>query len=111
MVILNKQKFAESDEEYINAESTTETCNGYAKRLKRQIKLFNRQKELVGVITKFGVLACASKLANGKYWYSYATIKEVGEYEKYSEMKEEIDTLALSKTTPGKFLEYVYQFK
>ena len=111
MITINGKNFAEEEKEFLNSLETTKACIGYAKRYKRQIKLFNDQNNLIGVITKYGVLACATKQADGRYRYSYATIKEVGEHKNYSEMRDEIDNLALNKTSTGNFLEYIYQYK
>ena len=93
MIVLNKKKFVKNDSELIETlfQKTGGTGVGYYKVLKYKIKLYNIQKELIGVITKNGVLAKASKI-NGRYWYSYGTIKEVGEYDKYRNMITDINT-------------------
>ena len=81
MIILNDKKFARDDNEFTSSLfASGGTCVGYYKRLQNKIKLFDMQKELIGVITKSGVLAKASKLANGKYWYSYGDIDIIGDY-------------------------------
>jgi hypothetical protein len=82
MIILNGKKFAETEQEF--TESLFEpdgTCVGYAKRNKSSVTLKNPQKEKVGVINKWGVLCCATRMDDGKWWYSYADISEVGRYE------------------------------
>jgi len=81
MISINNKKFAESENESLDSLfKGTSTCVGYAKRLKRQIKLFDHQKKLVGIINRFGVLCLATKQDNGKYWYSYGDIDIIGRY-------------------------------
>lgn len=86
MITLNGAKFAETEAEFNDSLFTgPATCVGYAKRLKTKIKLLNPQHELIGVINKWGCLLSALKLEDGKYWYSFTTIKEIGEYEDFAE--------------------------
>lgn len=82
MININGKKFAETEKEML--ESLFEangTCVGYARRYDRRIKLYNIQKKLIGIITKFGVIAKATRIDNEehKYWYNHAEIKEIGE--------------------------------
>ena len=92
MIKLNGKKFAASDTEFTNSLfENGGTCVGYYKRLQSKIKLFDMQKVLVGVITKHKVMAKASKLDNGKYWYSYGDIDLVGKYPSYLEHMKDID--------------------
>jgi len=84
MLILNGKKFAESDKEFIESLfDASGTCVGYAKRNKRSVTLKNIQGEKIGVINGHGVLCAATKLQNGKWWYSLADIPEIGRYESY----------------------------
>lgn len=110
MIILNGAKFAESEQEFINSLFSRKTCSGYAKRYKHKIKLFDHNHNLIGVITEYGVLAYATLRADGKYWYSYATIPIIGEYESYMQSQEEIDMLAINKL-PKPNGEYYYTYK
>ena len=97
MIILNGKKFAETEEEMENSLfESGGTCVGYAKRLQRQVKLFNHQKALIGVINGHGVLCSASKI-DGKNWYSFCTIKEIGEYKSYMQSVEEPEKLAVKR--------------
>ena len=92
MIILNNKKFVKNDKELINTLFQNDgTGVGYYKVLKAKIKLYNIRRKLIGVITKNGVLAKADKI-NGKYWYSYGTIGEVGEYNQYRNMVTDINT-------------------
>ncbi len=75
MIELNGKKFAESTDEL------DENCAGTAKRSKRRVQLFNQKGEMIGVINRHGVLCCATRLDCGGFWYSHATIKEIGEWE------------------------------
>ena len=84
MITLNGKKFAESDKEFVDSLfNTGGTCAGYAKRNKRSVTLKNIQGEKIGVINAHGVLCAATKLQNGKWWYSLADIPEIGRYESY----------------------------
>ena len=109
MIELNGSKFAECDDEFVNSLFTHGgTCNGYAKRLKRQIKLFNVQKGLIGVINKYGVICKANKTVDGIF-YNHGTIKEIGEFGRCSRQIDEVKALAKEKVFLGG--EYVYAFK
>lgn len=82
MITLNGKKFAETESEFVNSLFEADgTCVGYAKRNKHSISLLDHNKQKVGVINKHGVLGCATKLDNGKYWYSYADIDLIGRYQ------------------------------
>lgn len=111
MIKLNGNNFAENEEDLQNAMKEGHPCKGLAKRFKRQIKIMNLKNEQIAVINKFGVLGAATKSDDGKMWYSYATVAEIGKYESRTQRIEEIESLAISKISTGKFLEYVHQFK
>lgn len=90
MITLNGKKFAANNNEFtLSLFDKTGTCVGYYKRMKNSVKLFDMQRNMIGVINKRGVLCCATKLDDGKYWYSYATIKIIGEYESYMQSVED----------------------
>jgi len=92
MIILNGKKFALNNKEFTESVFTAGgTCTGYYKPLKKQIKLYDTTKKLIGVITNRGVLAKATIQENKKYWYSYGTIKEIGEFASYSIMTSDIN--------------------
>lgn len=93
MITLNGKKFALNDQEFTETLFEHDgTAVGYYKPLKNKIRLYNMQRELIGVITQHGVLACATKTPNGAYWYSHATIKEIGENPSYMAHVEEIES-------------------
>ena len=101
MIILNNKKFAENETEFTESLfNSGGTCAGYAKRLKRQIKLYNIQKELIGTINKYGVLCCATKI-DGGYWYSYADINIIGAWDSYQNQYETINSLAVTVNSNG----------
>tara|TARA_R110000868_G_scaffold81375_1_gene230324 strand:- start:957 stop:1256 length:300 start_codon:yes stop_codon:yes gene_type:complete len=86
MITLNGNKFAANDTEFTNSLFDTDgTCVGFYKAYKNVINLLDMHKVKVGVITKHKVLALATKLDNGKWWYSHGDILLVGAYDKYSE--------------------------
>ena len=90
MLILNGKKFAANEKEFTESLfQSGGTCVGFYRLNKVSVTLFNMQKERIGVINKHGVLCCATKQQDGRYWYSYATIKEIGEYESYMRQHDE----------------------
>ena len=91
MIILNGKKFAKNDKEFTNSLfETGGTCDGYYKVTKNKIFILDVNKKIVGVITKNKVMAKATKLENGKYWYSYGDISIIGEYENMAQQYEDI---------------------
>ena len=91
MLILNGNKFARSEKEFTNSLfETGSTCVGFYKPLKSQIKLFDHNHNLVGVITKHKVLAKATQQACGKYWYSYGDIGLIGRYDSIIDQYNEV---------------------
>ena len=94
MIILNGNKFASNDNEFTDSLfQQGGTCVGYYKRLKDSVVLQDHNRNKVGVVNKHGVLCCATKQENGKYWYSFAPVKLVGEYESYMAEVEELEAL------------------
>jgi hypothetical protein len=86
MITLNGKKFAKNDDEFTSSLfDKSGTCVGFYKRMRNSVKLFDMQKNLIGVINKHGCLCCATMMESGQYWYSFATIKLVGEYDSYSQ--------------------------
>lgn len=106
MITLNGTLFAENQEEF----SKNNTCAGFYKRLKRKIELFDKSHALIGIINRFGVLACATKVKN-RYWYSYATIAQIGEYKSYLKEKTEIQALTIKSEFSRSGTEREYWFK
>jgi len=67
---------------------------------KKSVTIMNMRKEKVGLINAHGVLGSATKQPDGKWWYSYADIPEVGKYASYMQQVEECKA-ALSQTNIG----------
>lgn len=98
MVTLNGKKFALNGQEFTNSLfESGGTCVGYYRVNRKSITLLDHNKVKIGVINRHGVLAAATRLDNDKWRYSFATIKQVGEYESYAhqvnEPKELINNL------------------
>lgn len=90
MLILNGKKFAANVDEFTETLFQPDgTAVGFYKVRKRHIDLFNMQWAHVGTINRHGVLCAATPLPNGKTWYNFATIKEIGEYASYTQSVEE----------------------
>lgn len=90
MITLNGKKFAETQSEFIDSLfDSGGTCVGFAKRNKKSVTLFDHQNNKIGVINSQGVLCAATKLDNGRYWYSHADIPEIGRYESYMQQVNE----------------------
>lgn len=90
MITINGKKFAANDSEFNDSLFNKDgTCVGYYKRMKNSVKLFDMQMNLIGVINKNGCLCCATLIESGKYWYSLATIKLIGEYDSFIKSCEE----------------------
>ena len=84
MITLNGNNFAANDKEFVNSLFTTGgTCAGYYKVNSKSINILNMQKEKVAVINGHGLLCKATKTNDGKWWYNFGDIKEVGKYESY----------------------------
>ena len=91
MVIINGKKFVENDAEFIDSLfAPGGTCVGYVRANKRSITLMDMQQQKVGAITRYGVLACATKLDGGQWWYTHATIGIIGEHASYMREQDDI---------------------
>lgn len=63
---------------------------GHYKARKREVDLFNRAGDRIGVINAHGCLCHAyMHPALGKWWYSFATITEIGEYASFLQSVDE----------------------
>lgn len=100
MITLNGKYFSEYGD--------TSSATGFAVRYKRHIKLFDINHDLIGVITKYGVVAKASKRSNG-YWYSYADIDILGDYS-LQQQRADINNIAIKSQLVDDF-ERAYWFK
>lgn len=98
MITLNGNDFAANDQEFIDSLfKDSGSCVGFYRVYKNTVSLLDMQKNKVGVITKHKVLALATKLDNGQWWYSHGDIPLVGEYLSVSDKYKDIDTV-LNKT-------------
>lgn len=68
---------------------------GFFRRRGRSIELFNRSAELIGLINREGVLCKATKLDDGRMWYSYGDIDGIGKYD-YARRNDEIETARIA---------------
>lgn len=94
MITLNGTKFAASEQEFTGSLFTDgDTCSGYYKPLKHRVNLLDKDKNLIGVITKHKVLAQATKLSNGSYWYNHGDIPLIGRYESHLQMHNEVQNV------------------
>jgi len=108
MIIINNAKFAKNETEFIDSLfKGGGTCVGYYKRYKKSLVLFDHNKQRIGVINRYGVLCKARKLDNGKYWYSYGTIKEVGE-QGFTDFDNDLKYIAKSKQYNGDLCNYTF---
>lgn len=90
MIQLNGKRFAATDAEMVESLFYPGgTCAGFYKRRADGVALLNLQRELVGVVNLHGVLCCATRLADGRYWYTHADIGLVGRYDSYARKVEE----------------------
>jgi hypothetical protein len=67
------------------------TASGYYEVHGKEVKIFKPSGELDGVITAAGVLAKATKLADGRTWYSHADLDMIGRWDSFMRRREEID--------------------
>ena len=86
MLTLNGKKFARTDSEFTESLfDPSGTCVGYFRPRGHLIELQNMQRERIGVINAHGVLCRATRLEDGRFWYSYGDISEIGRYESYAD--------------------------
>lgn len=84
MIELNGKRFARTNAEFVaSLFNPAGSCVGTYKRHAKSVSLFNPQGELIGKINGHGVLCRADKMADGRTWYSLATIREIGQYQSY----------------------------
>ncbi len=96
MLTFNGKKFAEMKQQQAYAKGQ---CIGFYKVNRQEVELYNECMVKIGVVTCKGVLAKASLLDSG-WWYSYGTIKQIGEYA--SLIQQEADVQAALGLLPVK---------
>lgn len=90
MIELNGKRFARTQAEF--TESLFHpggTCVGFYRKIPQGVELMNMRRERIGVVNRHGVLCCATRLDDGRYWYNFATIREIGEHASYTRQREE----------------------
>ena len=103
MIILNGKAFAKNNNEFIDSLFTTGgTCTGYYRVNKRTITIMDQQKTKIAVISN-NVLGKATKLDNGKWWYSYSDIDLIGKYNSYMMQCNEIEAITNRYNLPVKY--------
>lgn len=82
MVVLNGKKFAETDQEFIDSLFLGNgTCIGYChKKGMNTIHIKDHNKNIIGFINAYGVLAKAFLDTDKNIIYSYGDIDILGEY-------------------------------
>lgn len=83
MIHLNGKTFTRK------GQPTTPTTAGTYTPNKRSITLYDHTGTKIGVITRHGVLARATKLDDGQWWYSYADIPQIGAYNSFAQQTTE----------------------
>lgn len=58
----------------------TPMMQGFYRRYTRSLVLFDRTGERIGVINRHGVLCRATRMGDGRYWYSYGDVDGVGRF-------------------------------
>lgn len=85
MIQLAGKMYAKNDREFVNSLfNPNGTCNGYYKRLKHGIQVFNPQKELIALITSYdrnyGVVSAIRHKHLKKTFYFYGLNSLTAEY-------------------------------
>lgn len=105
MITLNGKKFAATDREFTaSLFEQGGTCAGFYRVKRNRIEIRNMARDLVGVISERGLLCAATKHPDGRFRYSFATIKEVGKYQSFSQSIDEpraIHRQLCAVTLPG----------
>jgi len=101
MITINGVKLAESNKEAIASLFIAGgTASLFAKRQKRRIVLSYPNGEPFGVVSN-GVIGTATRLDNGKVWYSYGWPKELGIEPEYGAVRDMARQLAVSHDATG----------
>lgn len=84
MLIFNGKKYAKNDAEFMESLFHRDsTCNGYYKRLKRGIQIFNMQRLLIAFVVsndKQGHFTVSASIHDGKPVYMYGLNDETKKY-------------------------------
>ena len=112
MITLNNMKFAESEDEL--GESLFHeggTACGFYKVFKKEVRIFDFQKNLIGAVVSQGFVANATLLENGEIWYSYGTPEFLERNKKYRlcDQSKDIDNIAVTREWVGSELRYTFK--
>ncbi len=66
------------------------TASGFYRVSGGAILIYDPQGNPIAVINRAGVFGCATRLDNGRIWYSYATPRIIGEFSSYSDGVEQV---------------------
>lgn len=106
MIELNGKRFARDEAEMVESLfHAGGTCSGTYTRAGGEVRLFNPQGELIGVINRHGVLCCATRLDDGRIWFNLATIRLIGAWDSYSRQVEECRAVLAGDMRPATYDE------
>ena len=111
MIILNGIKFAENENEVMESLfKPGGTATLRAKRNKYSVNLYGHDGEKIGVINRYGVIASATKMETGKWWYSYG-LPDVLNDEKYGLVKQrdDVSNISVKREFVGGELIFMYK--
>jgi len=101
---LNGKRFARSESDFVESLfHAGGTCAGFFKVRAHEIELQNMKGEKIAVINRHAVLCCATRRDDGRFWYSHATVKEIGLFSSYGQQRAEL-TGAMEKYCGGYIL-------
>jgi hypothetical protein len=84
MIKFNGKKYAKNEKEFTDSLfSGGSTCNGFYKKYKRKIMLYNIQNELIACIVNNGYserFIVSASVQNGKPWFMYALCDDTSKY-------------------------------
>lgn len=78
MITLNGKKLARDDNEAMDSLFTSATIVGFYRCKGKDVQILDLQRNIVGVINCYKMLCCATKLPNGKLWYTHADVDIIG---------------------------------
>ena len=66
------------------------TASGFYRVSNGAVLIYDHQSNPIAVINRAGVFGCATRLENGRIWYSYATPRIIGEFSSYLDGLEQV---------------------
>jgi len=92
MITLNGKKLARDDNEAINSLFTSATIVGFYRCKGKVVEILDLQRNIVGVINCYKLLCCATRLQDGKLWYTFADVDIIGRNPSFIASREEART-------------------